>query len=107
MLVEAGRHVSRRNAAEAAIGSEPEFRQILARQRDALLEAVHMMDNAEIDARAAWPQILQRREKGFLHSGQTGEGSPTDEASGRLDGGVGKLYGRRKIGGRETRPAAE
>src|SRR5437868_11917118 len=63
MLVEHHRHLGWRDAAEAAIGRKPELRQEFPRQRDALLEAIHMMDDAEIDPRAARLEVFQRRKE--------------------------------------------
>ncbi len=65
------------------------------------------MDDAEIDARAARLEVLQRREERVLDVGQHRNVDPVDAAAGGLDGGVGEIDGRRKIGRRKARPAAE
>ena len=54
-------HLFGRLPAEAAIGAEPEVREEAARDGVALLEAVHRMDQAEIDKRIADREVGERR----------------------------------------------
>src|SRR3954465_698667 len=97
MLLEHQRHLGRWNAAKAAIGRKPELRQEFPRQRDALLEAIHMMDDAEIDPRAARLEVFQRREERLADVRQHRNVNPVDAPARRLDDGVGKIDGRRQI----------
>src|SRR4051794_8928306 len=52
-----------RAASEAAIGGQSEFRQVLAGQCHALAESLHIVDRAEINARAARVELLEWREE--------------------------------------------
>src|SRR5262249_44814634 len=58
--------LGRRQPAEPAIGAQAQLRQVLARRCDALLEARHAMDRAEIDARAPGLELFERREKSIV-----------------------------------------
>ena len=51
-----------RHATEAAIGAQAEIRPVFACRGDALLEARHVVDGAEIDPGALRLQISQRRQ---------------------------------------------
>src|SRR5579862_10058485 len=63
MIFQNRRHLVGRNAPEATIAGHAEVRQVLARGGNAILEAVHVMDDAEIDSRAPGPQVFQRSEE--------------------------------------------
>src|SRR5712691_10449728 len=78
MLVEHRRHGGGRQTAKAAIGRHAEIGQIFLRQRDALPEALHVMDDPEIDARAPRLQVLERREKRVVGAIEHGNMDPVD-----------------------------
>jgi hypothetical protein len=107
VLIKDRRHLLRRNPAKAAIGCNTEVRQIFARQRKPLLEAVHMMDDAEINPCAARLEIFQRSEECVADTVEYRDVNPVDAASGGLDHRIGQLNRRGEIGRREARPATE
>jgi hypothetical protein len=107
MVGENGRQLGRRQAAEAAIGAEAERGQIFARDREALRERAHVVDGAEIDARAMRREARQRREKRIVAAVEHRQVDPVDPAAGRGDESVGERDGLAEIIGHEARPAAE
>src|SRR6516164_2635262 len=55
-----------RGAAKPAIGRKSELGQIFARGRKALRKARHVVNDAEINAGVARPQVGERREEGVI-----------------------------------------
>src|SRR5262245_9594002 len=96
-----------RQPPEAAIGAEAELRQVLAGGCDPLLEARHAVDGAEIDPRALWPEIFQRREEGVVAAVEHRDVHPVDAPAGGFDAGIGKLDRLSEIVGPKARPAAQ
>ena len=73
MLLEHARQLGGRHATEAAVSGDAEVGQQLAGKRDAVLEAGHVVDHAQIDPCALGLEVLQRREEGVVGvSGSTG-----------------------------------
>src|SRR5947209_15724706 len=66
MVVENLRQRGARKPAEATISRQAEARQEFTRRRDAFIEPFHVVDSAEIDARAVRFQVRQRTEEGII-----------------------------------------
>ena len=82
-----------RNAAETAIGADAEIRQLFSRRGDALAKPLHIMDGAQIDARAPGLQIGKRREIAVIGTVENRNVDPIDVAA-RM-GGEGVRHGDR------------
>jgi 2-polyprenyl-6-methoxyphenol hydroxylase-like FAD-dependent oxidoreductase len=95
------------HAAKAAIGADAEIRPVFACRGDALREARHIVDGAEIDPRALRLQVPQRREKGVVAAIQHRDVDPIDPAAGRFHESVGEPNRLAKVVRPEARPAAQ
>src|ERR1041384_8613030 len=105
-----GKHLRQfrnRQATEAAIGTEPKFRQILPGGLEPRPEASHIVDHAEIDARALWVESFQRREETIVAAIEYGNVNPINFAARRLHEAIGERDSLSEIFGLKTRPASE
>src|SRR5688572_25144016 len=107
MLVENGRHLVGRDTTKSAIRGDAEIGKVLARSRETRRKSLHVMDDAEIDPRSTWFQILQRFEERIGDIGQNRDVYPVHPAAGGLERSVGEIDRGGKIARGEARPAAK
>lgn len=94
-------------SSEAAISAETEIGQILACRGDPLLEPRHVVNGAEIDARALRVQVLQRRQEGIVAAIEHRKVDPVHSPAGCRHNGVGELHREPEIVWLEARPPAK
>src|SRR5665213_846194 len=81
VVVEDARQCRHWLASEAAIGAKAELGQIFARGCDSLLEPRHIVNGSEIDARALWIELAQRREERIVAAVEHWDVNPVDRAA--------------------------
>src|SRR5712691_6028792 len=96
-----------RKPPEAAIGPKAELGKIFPRDLQPLPETLHVVDRAEIDARARRSEVLQGREERIIGAVEHGDVDEIHVPAGRRDESVGELYRATEIFRLEPRPAAE
>src|SRR5262245_11384035 len=101
------RHLRGRAAAEPAIGGEAELRKIFARRCNPLGKARHIVNHAQIDARAAGLQFGEGSEECVIAAIKHRDVYQVDAPGRRRDQSIGEVDGLAKVGRRKAWPAAK